>query len=394
MRSMRRTTSRRTTAGRTLAAATVLLLATALVGCSTQDDADDGTGSEDSNGSETAGQPEVGPSTRAVDWLSGELTDGLVHNRADDFDDYGLTADVAMAFATTGDQQSAEEVWARLAEEVDGYTTGADFGQPKDVYAGSVAKLLTLTEVVGADPSDIGGVDLVGRAEATVSDSGPSTGRIEDSGKQDYANVLGQAYAVRGLLAVDSPRGDEALDYLLRQQCSDGYFRLDFTPDKGAQDQTCDGGTKRQSPADPDVTAVALLSLAASGTGDEDAQAAIDSATQWLAGQQGDDGGFRGGISTPTVNANSTALGGWALAAADRCDEAATAAAWLEAQQLTEDTGPSGIAEVGAVAYDRAALRKADRKGITVATQDQFRRATAQAAPALMALTAEGCRTL
>lgn len=227
-----------------------------------------------------------------------------------------------------------------------------------------------------------------------MSDAGPSTGRIEDSGKQDYANVLGQAYAVRGLLAVDSPQADDALGYLLQQQCSDGYFRLDFTPDKAAQDQSCDGGTRKESPADPDVTAVALLSLAASGTDDEDARAAIDSATEWLAGQQGDDGGFRGGISTPAANANSTALGGWALAAADRCDEAATSAEWLEAQQLTEDTGSSGIAEVGAVAYDRAALKKAGRQGITVATQDQFRRATAQAAPALMALTAEGCASL
>jgi len=49
------------------------------------------------------------------------------------------------------------------------------------------------------DPTTFGGVDLVRRLENRVSGRKPIVGRIADKAADDYANVIGQAYAARGL---------------------------------------------------------------------------------------------------------------------------------------------------------------------------------------------------
>ena len=48
--------------------------------------------------------------------------------------------------------------------------------------------------------------------------------------------------------------------------------------------------------------------------------------------------------------------------------------------------------EKGAIAYDRAAWRLGEEEGITVAAQDQWRRASTQAAPALLNLRKVTCK--
>lgn len=47
--------------------------------------------------------------------------------------------------------------------------------------------------------------------------------------------------------------------------------------------------------------------------------------------------------------------------------------------------------EGGAIAYDRAAYKTAVAEGIGDAERDQFRRATAQAAPSLVFVVVDGC---
>ena len=74
------------------------------------------------------------------------------------------------------------------------------------------AKAATFARVAGANPTSYGGVNLVTRLEERVSATAPIVGRIEDrSSFGDYANTLGQSYAVRALTeAVDPGRAARA----------------------------------------------------------------------------------------------------------------------------------------------------------------------------------------
>ena len=61
---------------------------------------------------------------------------------------------------------------------------------------------------------------------------------------------------------------------------------------------------------------------------------------------------------------------------------------------MPKNYGTPRFDEKGAVAYDGKALKDAKARGIRADTQDQFRRATAQSAPTLLALTKAGCEAL
>ena len=111
-------------------------------------------------------------------------------------------------------------------------------------------------------------------------------------------------------------------------------------------------------------------------------QASVDAALDWMRAQQRRNGSFGGGAPTRGANANSTGLAAWALGQDQRCRPASRAATWVEGVRRPN----------GAIALDRAALRDARSVGITVSTRDQFRRATAQAAPGLEYLRVKACR--
>jgi hypothetical protein len=315
------------------------------------------------------------PADDAAGWLASELRGGLMFNDQFDFDDYGLTADAGFALIEVGGKaRKVKQVRQALAANVDSWTTGVDFGSD-DVYAGSVAKALTFaTEAPRARPRSFGGVDLVERLEARVSD----TGRLADSGTPDYANTIGQAFAVRGLHAAGSGEAAAATSFLLQQQCRQGYFRLSFSaPD--AADQGCDAAGGE---ADLDVTALALLNLQAVDGPTRAVKRATAAGLAWVADQQRRNGSFVGTGPTAVPNTNSTGLAAWALGQAGRCRPAAAAAGWVRGFQLAN----------GAIAYDRPSYRAALGDGVTPQTRDQFRRATAQAAPGLEYLRVKACR--
>ena len=320
---------------------------------------------------------------QAAHWLKGQLRHGVIHNGQFDFDDYGLTADTALALKAIGHQGAAlDDVRRALARHVDDYTTFK-----KDVFSGATAKLLVVAEELGSHPRHFGGVNLVSRLEKRVATDAPIAGRIEDkSSSGDFANTIGQVFAARGLLKAGSASGVPVLKFLLKQQCANGYFRLDFNSDKTAKKQGCSSA----SPADTDVTALAVVEL----TGLQDSYPALaialKDAVRWLTRHQRANGGFGGSGPTSAVNANSTGLAGWAFLVTGRCTEEHDAAVWVRKRQVRGDVSGTPLAgELGAIAYDRAALKAAGRDGITQATRDQWRRATAQAAPVLQAL--HGC---
>ncbi|WP_148614339.1 hypothetical protein [Nocardioides rubriscoriae] len=314
-----------------------------------------------------------------TDWLSGQLDEGLLYNDQYGFNDYGLTADAAIALDAVGGHARQEAAIRKaLARNVDSWTTGADFGS-SDQYAGSTAKAVVLAQAVGAAPRSFGGVDLVARLNGLIGTEGPARGRIRDAAEVDYANTIGQAFAVQGLSQARSGKADDALSFLLKQQCSAGFFRLSFAPATQRR-QSCDDGSAALSTPDTDATALALLSLDDLATKGPRVRAAINDAARWLKRTQKDNGSFGGGASTESSNTNSTGLAAWALGETGSCAAAGRAAQWVLRLQKRN----------GAIAYDRAGFASG-RDGIQKTERDQFRRATAQAAPGLRYLDRRAC---
>lgn len=312
------------------------------------------------------------PASQAATWLDGELENGLMHNpNFGGFDDYGLSIDTALALADIGGHSTAvQSISDAVAANIGSY-----IGTGGELYSGSAAKAAVLAQVAGEDPTAFGGVDLIQKVESTVSSTSPIQGRLEDqSAFGDFANTLGQSLAARALSTASSSKATAVTGYLLEQQCSSGYFRLNFS-DKAAANQSCVNGTDTP---DTDATAFAVLQLASQGS-DPDVAAAISRARTWLLGQQRCDGSFGGGTSTEGSNANSTGLAAWALGDSPAARQAA---GWLRAHQATAaDSANSLATETGAIAYDGAGLAAGRADGITDASRDQWRRATGQAAP-------------
>lgn len=325
-------------------------------------------------------------------WLERQLTDGIVHNGQYDFDDYGLTADVAFGLDAIGGQQATvRRIGRALAPHVDSWTTGVDFGSD-DIYAGSVAKAVVLAQTAERDPRRFGGVNLVKRLNARVSDTSPYVGRIEDKGEVDYVNTIGQLFAAVGLAEARSPKAGPVLRFLLKQQCAEGFFRLNFA-DKSTQRQSCDAGTAEESAPDTDVTALAVIALDALPNQGKAVREATADAVSWLEKSQKRNGSFGGGVATEDSNTNSTGLAAWALGDTGSCRAAVKAARWVRGLQVRGDvTGTPLAGEKGAIAYNRAAMNAAEADGITVETRDQWRRASAQAAPGLGHTSVQRCR--
>ncbi|MCR6033475.1 hypothetical protein GGQ22_18855 [Nocardioides sp. zg-579] len=331
------------------------------------------------------------PKNAAARWLTGQLTDGLVHNDHYGVDDYGLTADVALALDGVGGRAAqAKAVRKALAPHVDSWTTGVDYGSD-DVYAGSVAKAAVVAQRTGGDARRFGGVDLVERLEGRVLTSGAARGRIQDQGSADYANTLGQAFAAEALSVAGSKRAAAAVRFLLAQQCGAGYFRVTLDP-ADASTQTCAEARRAQAKPSVDATAAAVLSLREVPQQTAKVRRAIKAALAWLAKRAQRDGLYasEGQRTGGDPNANSTGLAAWALGDAGRCGAARTAARGVAKLQLSGSYGGTPLAgEKGAIPFDRAA-KLAGRDGIAVAERDQWRRATAQSTPGLAYVA--GCR--
>jgi hypothetical protein len=330
--------------------------------------------------------PDPKPVAQGAGWLSSQLTKNLVHNEQFQFDDIGLSIDVALGLDASGKKASVvKAVTKAVAENVAFYVGDGDQG----IYAGATAKAAVLAETQGKNPRSFGGLDLVTQLEGRVASAAPIAGRLQDAYDPtsqfggDYANVIGQAYAAQALSGAKSPQAAPVVRFLLQQQCSDGFFRLGFTADKTAADQSCDGAAKAARTPDTDATAIAVLAL--QHVKGAKAKGAVKKAVAWLVDVQGADGSFGGGKSTKDANANSTGLAGWALGATGATKPAVRAAVWVRNLQVS---APNPCAnrlakQTGAIAYDEDTYGTAQGFGIKKKDQDQWRRASAQALPVL-----------
>ena len=324
------------------------------------------------------------PATAASSWLDRQLGSsssdhaGLLPSSYGGAN-YGASADAILGLAATGKTGEAAKVATALSGAVDSYISGDASGDPGSTYAGSVAKAAEALRAAGDDPTNVNGENLITRLEGQVQ----ASGRIQDtSAYGDYENTLGQAYAAGALTAAGSSDAGKATDFLLTQQCSGGWFRLSFTA--GGSDPNAPVGTDESCDADPtsspsvDATAVALLELAPQKS-DPAVAAAIDKATTWLDGRQRA-GAWTDGTKTGVPNVNSTGLAGWALGALGDTGRAEKAAAWVRGRQLANiaTCTPYATGDLGAIAYDPAAWKKAQTKPVG-AKNDQFVVGTAQA---------------
>lgn len=326
------------------------------------------------------------PAPAAAGWLTSQLTNGLVHNNQYDFDDLGLSADVALSLAAVGGADATvTQVANAVAPRAKAEWYTSEFGGVTTTYGGSLAKAAVLALSAKQDPKAWGGENLIALLEQQVADAAPIAGRVENTNDSfGDANVFGQAYAARALTAAGSAEAAAGLDFLLKQQCGAGFFRLNFNADKAAAAQGCVDGTAGSEP-DTDATAVAVQELVALKSTDAKVTGAIAKAVAWLKASQAADGSFGGGPSTEAANSNSTGLAAAVLAGRGECVAAGRAANWVRELQVPAGAAGALAAEAGAVAYDKAARTAAEAGGIAVVDQDQWRRATAQSAPGLAA---------
>jgi hypothetical protein len=317
-----------------------------------------------------------GPRRAAADWQGDQLQNkGQIPNGAGG-SDWGLTVDTMFQMASDG-TQPIRQARTKLALErhaVTGYATSGRL-----TFAGPMSKTLLVSEVMRDNPRNFNGVNLRRRVLGLVAQRGFQSGRVKDrAGGGDTSNVFSQAYAVVGLSRSGGvPRN--VVGFLLKQQCSDGHFRLFETATT-----TCN---QDHSPGDVDATALAIQAInAARGIGGAKVpRARFDNAVGWLMARQRADGSFSGGVGSAGANSNSTGLAAQAFGSAHRFTSLGRAQHWMLGLQITKRNAGSGPArkQIGAIAYDRASLSTALRHGITSLTIAQFRRSTPQAAFAL-----------
>jgi hypothetical protein len=318
----------------------------------------------------TAAPAPAARADRAAGWLAGELQNGRIRNLEFDFVDWGLTLDTYIGLAAADARPAAQrDIVRAVSRNARSYVTF-----DSTFYAGPVAKLLYVRRVHGL-PATVESerLDLRSRLSRMVRDARPQRGRISDAGPgADTSNTIGQSLGVLAFARSGrTPR--TTVGYLLRQQCRAGFFRLDMTSRSCRRDS---------SPADVDATAFGVQALlGARRDGVDVPSRAIRRAGAWLARAQKPSGAFSGTGPTSGSNSNSTGVAAQALQAVNRTAAARDARRWVAGLQLLPNNtaGTPARRDLGAVAYDRAALRSARRNGITQATRDQWRRSTPQA---------------
>ncbi|UED87406.1 MSCRAMM family adhesin SdrC [Streptomyces profundus] len=341
-------------------------------------------------------------------WLADQLDDdGTLRNPlGGTLPDYGLMIDTLFALHASGDGALADPIVDHLDDQrhASDYFTwdGLVPGQGYDaiIVGGAAAKVLVAAEVADRDPRDFGGYDMVAETRDAIMRSGPDKGRISDYSKNpdfagfvsNNANMFGQSLAVIGLAGVGE-NDQLAIDRLLSQQCSEGYFRVffgyiptdetgDHVNERGQKLSTCDEGREfGQSAPDGDTTGLALSAmLAARAAGAAGLDEPIGRTVEWLRTNQADNGGWGGGVSTEAPNTNSTGLIVQALADAGGAGGSVTRGRdYLRAAQVNADSDADNALadQIGAIAYTPEDYQAA-RTGGMVGT-DTWIRATAQA---------------
>ncbi|MCD4524437.1 hypothetical protein [Nocardioides sp. cx-173] len=361
-----------------LLAAALTLVAGTAVSCGSPESEPESPPAGDSSGPTAA--------DTAVAWLSEHMTDGLLDGACPDY--CGRNIDAALALEAAGaDPAVLDEMEKGFEPVVAGYISYSypdeKGGEVTGDVGGAAAKSAVFAQLVDAAPG-YGGVDLIARVADHVSDEPGLEGRLFDrtNGKVDYqyANTLGQAFAAHALDAADHPEAEAATQWLVQQQCEEGFFRESFSP-ASSPDQGCDSDPAAAGSVDTTATALLMLHDQAD---DAEIEAVLSAGAAWLAEVQNADGSWGTQPGEPG-NANSTGVAGQALGELGDREAVQQAARWVGGVQV-DDSGsqPQGLAgEAGAIAFDRGAYDAARSKGIGAEGLTQWQYATAQGLGAL-----------
>jgi hypothetical protein len=284
--------------------------------------------------------------------------------------DWGLTIDALLALKATGaDDAEANKIADRVAAHVGSFI--GDPAAPEKRVSGSIAKEIVAAVAGGRNPRDFGGFDLAAELTGLMVKDGDEKGRFKDRvtvPSEDRTNNFGQALGVMGLARIKA-LPQEAVDFLIKQQCPAGGFQL-FVKSGPA--------CEKNEESNVDVTGMAVQALLdAEEAGVPGTEAAVTKAVAYLKTTQGADGEFSDSAAYPNPNTNSTGLAAQALAAVGEMPAADKSAAWVTGLQ-----GPLP-AEKGAIAPNKDAFTAdpadAENGRLPSMYRDSWRRATAQA---------------
>lgn len=220
--------------------------------------------------------------------------------------DPDTTARSVLAFITAG-KPITGVVSAEGASMVDYLSTQAisfTHDTTGTIFPGRTGILLTAISLVGENPTDFGGMDLVAELTSSLQ---PETGAYSSTAQQDFssgaASDLSQAWAILGLSLAGQTIPDPAALYLIQSQAADGSW----------------GG------GDPDTTALAMTALLTSRKADSQSDT-IQNTIKYFHDTQNESGGWKPSWDTDPLNADST---GWILQALISAGEDLRGQSWM-----------------------------------------------------------------
>lgn len=227
----------------------------------------------------------VSVADRAFQYLSSrQSSDGSFGSRADS------TAEFMASLA------AVDPSFHAVTRALDFIASEGPAGATEAAYAGRIASGLV---TAGKDPHNFAGYNYIERIRSFYN---PATGAYD-------TRIYADALAALGIIAARDPLPDQAITYLIANQCASGGF-------------SHDAGCIQK--ADVDTTAIVICVLANSSS--DSAKSSLGRARDFLLTAQNAEGGFGFATAGPT-NANSTGL---VLSAINALDEDPTRPPWRQ----------------------------------------------------------------
>ncbi len=251
----------------------------------------------------------------------GNLIDGHYYESFPPYADYGLTIDGAFALAATGDQNAALRKIVSFLDSAGKDKSGKTINSWTGIgtsYAsgGAIGKEALLAEVVGDNPRDFGGHNLIAALDALTCAKRHGT-RCPAPGAYSYdSSVFDQALGVMAQIRAGQARQAAApIAYLEHLQNANGSYSSLIPPSGG-----------------PDVDSTAMAVMALALVPGAKAAAAVSTGLAWISSAQERDGGFPGAGGDST-NSAGLAIQALTLDAARYQPEINAALAFLASEQ-------------------------------------------------------------
>jgi hypothetical protein len=227
------------------------------------------------------------------------LIDGHYYESFPGTADFGLTIDAALALAATGDEDAAlRKIVAFLANDgadPSGGTVNEWTGiGTSEASGGAIGKEALLAEVVGRNPENFGGLNLITALDASVCPRASTGGNTSCPAAGSYLNdtsVFDQALGIMAQIRAGQLRQAAApIAYLESLQSATGSFPSLIPPGGG-----------------PDVDSTALAVMALALAPGQRADGDVAAGLKWIAREQEHNGGFPS-LAAESINSTGLAI--------------------------------------------------------------------------------------